>query len=185
MITPSTLLSDTPIVRHDWDTGVRWKPNNYDSSYSMDVPLRTALMRSMNLPTIDLFERGRAKGGRMGRDARDQTKAARRRIDRAGESLRDPVGADPGLQPVCASRSHASVALITRASPMQTGRSYAIKPTTATSGRAEPIAGSAGARGGRLNRAHHLACAVLRHDLSSAAGGRAGNRHVRGSTGSR
>ena len=57
MITPSTLLSDTPIVRHDWDTGVRWKPNNYDSSYSMDVPLRTALMRSMNLPTIDLFER--------------------------------------------------------------------------------------------------------------------------------
>ncbi|MEE2835666.1 MAG: PBP1A family penicillin-binding protein [Myxococcota bacterium] len=57
VITPSTLLSDTPIVRHDWDTGVRWKPNNYDSSYSMDVPLRTALMRSMNLPTIDLFER--------------------------------------------------------------------------------------------------------------------------------
>jgi len=61
VITPATLLSDTPIVRHDWDTGVRWKPNNYDSSYSMDVPLRTALMRSMNLPTIDLFERVGAK----------------------------------------------------------------------------------------------------------------------------
>ncbi len=61
VVTPATLLSDTPIVRHDWDTGVRWKPNNYDSSYSMDVPLRTALMRSMNLPTIDLFERVGAK----------------------------------------------------------------------------------------------------------------------------
>lgn len=57
IITPATLLSDTPIVRHDFDTGVRWKPSNYDSSFSHDVPLRTALIRSMNLPTIDLFER--------------------------------------------------------------------------------------------------------------------------------
>jgi penicillin-binding protein 1A len=61
VITPATLLSDTPIVRHDFETGVRWKPSNYDSSFSSDVPLRSALMRSMNLPTIDLFERVGAK----------------------------------------------------------------------------------------------------------------------------
>jgi penicillin-binding protein 1A len=60
-ITPSTLLSDTPIVRHDFKTGVRWKPSNYDRSFSHDVPLRSALMRSMNLPTVDLFERVGAK----------------------------------------------------------------------------------------------------------------------------
>ena len=36
----------------------------------MDVLLEH-LMRSMNLPTIDFFERGRS-GGRMGRDAKQK-----------------------------------------------------------------------------------------------------------------
>ncbi|MBM66561.1 MAG: penicillin-binding protein [Myxococcales bacterium] len=56
-ITVTTQLSDAPIVRHDFSTGVRWKPANYDRSYTDEVTLRRALMMSMNLPTIDLFER--------------------------------------------------------------------------------------------------------------------------------
>ncbi|MEC7750675.1 MAG: PBP1A family penicillin-binding protein [Myxococcota bacterium] len=56
-ITVTTQLSDAPIVRHDFSTGVRWKPANYDRSYTDEVSLRRAMMLSMNLPTIDLFER--------------------------------------------------------------------------------------------------------------------------------
>lgn len=60
-VTVTTLLSDAPIVRHDFSTKVRWKPANYDRTYTDEVTLRRSLMMSMNLPTIDLFERVGAK----------------------------------------------------------------------------------------------------------------------------
>ena len=50
--TASTLLVDAPIVTDDDSTGKRWKPENYEQEFLGDVPVRLALIHSMNTPAI-------------------------------------------------------------------------------------------------------------------------------------
>ncbi len=50
--TMSTILVDSPIVFDDPDTAKVWKPENYESDFKGDVPLRVALINSMNIPAI-------------------------------------------------------------------------------------------------------------------------------------
>ncbi|MFL5250003.1 MAG: penicillin-binding protein 1A, partial [Myxococcales bacterium] len=50
--TPSTTLLDAPLVTDDESTGRRWKPNNYEETFQGEVPVRIALLHSMNTPAI-------------------------------------------------------------------------------------------------------------------------------------
>ena len=50
--TPSTMLLDAPLVTDDESTGRRWKPNNYEETFKGPVPVRIALLHSMNTPAI-------------------------------------------------------------------------------------------------------------------------------------
>jgi len=50
--TPSTILLDAPMVTDDESTGKRWKPNNYDEAFQGEVPVRKALIHSLNTPAI-------------------------------------------------------------------------------------------------------------------------------------
>ena len=50
--TASTILLDAPIVTDDDTTGKRWKPENYEQEFVGEVPVRLALIHSMNLPAI-------------------------------------------------------------------------------------------------------------------------------------
>lgn len=58
---PSSLVTDAPIVfkfegELDSDNvGEDWRPHNYGGSFKGDVPLRLALIRSMNIPTVKLL----------------------------------------------------------------------------------------------------------------------------------
>lgn len=58
---PSSLVSDSPIVfkfegQLDADTaGEDWRPSNYSGTFEGDIPLRLALSRSMNIPTVKLL----------------------------------------------------------------------------------------------------------------------------------
>lgn len=58
---PSSLVTDSPIVfkfegELDTDTvGEDWRPHNYEGSFKGDVPLRLALIRSMNIPTVKIL----------------------------------------------------------------------------------------------------------------------------------
>lgn len=52
----STILYDTPIVEYDYNTKVNWKPANYEGKYQGEVTLRKALMLSMNVPSIKVFQ---------------------------------------------------------------------------------------------------------------------------------
>jgi len=58
---PATLLTDAPIVYRD-DEGA-WKPHNYGESFHGEVTLRTALVKSMNIPTVKIAEALTAKFG--------------------------------------------------------------------------------------------------------------------------
>jgi len=51
----STLIVDSPIVFDDPDTKLRWKPANFENSFQGDVTARKALMESMNIPAIKVF----------------------------------------------------------------------------------------------------------------------------------
>ncbi|MDY7231921.1 penicillin-binding protein 1A [Hyalangium rubrum] len=53
--TPATVIVDSPIVEHDPDNKVSWKPENYTSEFQGDVLLRTALVNSMNIPAVKTF----------------------------------------------------------------------------------------------------------------------------------
>ncbi len=53
--TEATILVDSPIVEHDPDTKVSWKPDNYNEEFVGDVLLRTALINSMNIPAVKTF----------------------------------------------------------------------------------------------------------------------------------
>lgn len=53
--TASTVLVDSPIVFDDPETQLRWKPENYENDFKGDVIVRTALMESMNIPAIKVF----------------------------------------------------------------------------------------------------------------------------------
>jgi penicillin-binding protein 1A len=50
--TASTILLDAPMVTDDESTGKRWKPNNYDEAFQGEVPVRKALIHSLNTPAI-------------------------------------------------------------------------------------------------------------------------------------
>ena len=53
--TASTVIVDSPIVFDDPDTQLRWKPANYENDFKGDVTVRAALMESMNIPAIKVF----------------------------------------------------------------------------------------------------------------------------------
>lgn len=53
--TEATVIVDSPIVEHDPDNKVSWKPENYSEEFSGDVLLRTALVNSMNIPAVKTF----------------------------------------------------------------------------------------------------------------------------------
>jgi penicillin-binding protein 1A len=50
--TASTMLVDSAIVTWDETTGKTWTPNNYEEEFKGDVPVRIALIHSMNIPAI-------------------------------------------------------------------------------------------------------------------------------------
>ncbi len=50
--TASTILLDAPLVTDDESTGKRWKPNNYDEAFQGEVPVRRALIHSLNTAAI-------------------------------------------------------------------------------------------------------------------------------------
>ena len=50
--TASTILLDAPIVTDDDTSGKRWKPENYEQEFIGEVPVRLALIHSMNTPAI-------------------------------------------------------------------------------------------------------------------------------------
>ncbi|MBN1205784.1 MAG: PBP1A family penicillin-binding protein [Myxococcaceae bacterium] len=53
--TQATILVDSPVVEHDPDNKVAWKPENYTSKFEGEVTLRTALVNSMNIPAVKTF----------------------------------------------------------------------------------------------------------------------------------
>jgi penicillin-binding protein 1A len=53
--TPATIIVDSPIVEHDPDNKVSWKPENYTEEFVGDVLLRTAMVNSMNIPAVKTF----------------------------------------------------------------------------------------------------------------------------------
>jgi len=50
--TASTILLDAPLVTDDESTGKRWKPNDFEETFEGEVPVRKALVHSMNIPAI-------------------------------------------------------------------------------------------------------------------------------------
>jgi penicillin-binding protein 1A len=61
---PSSLVTDSPVVfrnddKQEVDTstvmGEDWKPHNFGGKFEGDIPLRLALVRSMNVPTVKLL----------------------------------------------------------------------------------------------------------------------------------
>jgi penicillin-binding protein 1A len=50
--TQSTILIDGPMVYDDPDHEVRWRPTNYGRDFAGDVTLRSALVRSINIPAV-------------------------------------------------------------------------------------------------------------------------------------
>ncbi len=50
--TPSTILIDGPLVYDDPDHEVRWRPTNYGRDFQGDVTLRSAIVRSINIPAV-------------------------------------------------------------------------------------------------------------------------------------
>jgi len=53
--TGATVIVDSPIVEHDPDNKVAWKPENYSEEFVGDVLMRTALVNSMNIPAVKTF----------------------------------------------------------------------------------------------------------------------------------
>lgn len=53
--TQATVLVDSPIVEHDPDTKVSWKPANYSDKFEGEVLLRTSLVNSLNVPAVKTF----------------------------------------------------------------------------------------------------------------------------------
>ncbi|MBI4405228.1 MAG: PBP1A family penicillin-binding protein [Deltaproteobacteria bacterium] len=58
---PSSIVTDSPIVFKyegslDADSqGEDWRPHNYGNTFEGDIPLRVALIRSMNIPTVKIL----------------------------------------------------------------------------------------------------------------------------------
>lgn len=56
-MTPSSIILDAPLAFNDAASQNRWKPNNFEGTFQGEVPLRTALMRSMNVPAVRILDR--------------------------------------------------------------------------------------------------------------------------------
>jgi penicillin-binding protein 1A len=54
--TASTIIVDSPIVFDDPSTQLRWKPDNYENDFKGDVTMRTALVNSMNVPSVKVLQ---------------------------------------------------------------------------------------------------------------------------------
>lgn len=54
--TPSTPIIDAPIVFDDVENEKRWKPANFGHDFMGEVPLRYALVNSMNIPAVRTLE---------------------------------------------------------------------------------------------------------------------------------
>ena len=52
--TPSTLLTDAPVVFRDAERS--WKPQNFGEDFQGEVPLRSAVISSMNIPAVKTAE---------------------------------------------------------------------------------------------------------------------------------
>jgi penicillin-binding protein 1A len=52
--TPATILTDAPIVFRDEENA--WKPQNYGEDFQGDVTMRTAFVKSMNIPAVKTAE---------------------------------------------------------------------------------------------------------------------------------
>jgi len=52
--TPSTLLTDAPVVFRDAERS--WKPQNFGEDFKGEVPLRSAVVSSMNIPAVKTAE---------------------------------------------------------------------------------------------------------------------------------
>ena len=53
---PATVLIDSAIVYDDPENQNRWKPENYDSNFKGKVTVHTALINSMNVPSIKVLD---------------------------------------------------------------------------------------------------------------------------------
>jgi penicillin-binding protein 1A len=59
---PSSLVSDAPLVfkmdaqQDADDTGGDWRPKNYSGKFEGDIPLRYALIHSMNVPSVKVLD---------------------------------------------------------------------------------------------------------------------------------
>jgi penicillin-binding protein 1A len=51
---PSTMLTDAPVVFRDADRA--WKPQNFGEDFKGEVPLRSAVIHSMNIPAVKTAE---------------------------------------------------------------------------------------------------------------------------------
>jgi len=54
--TPATLIDDKPLVFDDPDNAVRWKPENAEVAFRGQLPLRTCIKDSINVPAIRIAE---------------------------------------------------------------------------------------------------------------------------------
>jgi penicillin-binding protein 1A len=52
--TPATMLTDAPVVFRDAERS--WKPQNYGEDFKGEVPLRSAVISSMNIPAVKTAE---------------------------------------------------------------------------------------------------------------------------------
>ena len=54
--TPATMVIDSPIVSHDDERDVTWKPKNYKDTFHGPTLLREALAKSRNVITVKILQ---------------------------------------------------------------------------------------------------------------------------------
>ena len=52
--TPASMIFDAPLTFRWNDKGSTWKPNNFEKQYAGEVTMREAIMKSMNVPTLNI-----------------------------------------------------------------------------------------------------------------------------------
>lgn len=52
--TPASMIFDAPLTFRWNDKGRSWKPNNFEKNYAGEVTMREAIMKSMNVPTLNI-----------------------------------------------------------------------------------------------------------------------------------
>lgn len=53
--TPATMIMDAPLTFYDGANETTWRPKNFGNSYKGEVTMREAIMRSMNIPTLNIM----------------------------------------------------------------------------------------------------------------------------------